>query len=116
MRAISFAKTEAQFLAGLKTVTRRSGWEKLKPGTVLRVVRKSMGLKRGEKQVTLGFIRVLDVRREPLAMLDRDEVAKEGFPDWSPAQFIKFYLDGADRPSLVTRIEFEKIEKPGGDA
>lgn len=116
MRAISFAKTEQQFVAGLKTVTRRWGWENLKPGTELRVVHKSQGLKKGESPRTIGFIRVVDVRREGLGMITHDEVAKEGFPEWTPTEFVAFFLgrdkNGYGPSSTVTRIEFVKIDNP----
>ena len=38
MRRMSFALTTDQILSQTKTVTRRFGWEKLKPGDVLQPV------------------------------------------------------------------------------
>jgi hypothetical protein len=96
-RNISFALTTAQFRARSKTVTRRSGWRKLKVGEVLCAVEKGQGLKRGEKLVRLGCIKVTDVRREPLCRLldDADygsaEVVHEGFPTQSPSEFVEFF-------------------------
>lgn len=51
MRNISFAMTTEQFRRGEKDVTRRFGWWFLKPGDQLRVVEKTIGLKKGEKMV-----------------------------------------------------------------
>ena len=47
MRLMSFALTTRQFLAHEKTVTRRLGWEFLKPGDRVCGVEKGMGLKKG---------------------------------------------------------------------
>jgi hypothetical protein len=50
MRNISFSITRFQFCDRTKTVTRRLGWAKLKPGDVLMGVEKAMGLKKGESK------------------------------------------------------------------
>ena len=121
-RNISFSMTTPQFLDGTKDVTRRIGWEKLKAGDILRAVKKAMGLKKGEKMEPLGFIRVVDVRAEPLSRLTEDleygfaETTREGFPDghdyhW-PSAFVDFFCrghTGAFPDQNVTRIEFERI-------
>lgn len=65
-RLMSFAKTIDQIRNRTKTVTRRTGWEWLEPGTALWAVDKAMGLKKGEKVVRICKIRVVDVRRERL--------------------------------------------------
>ena len=71
MRRISFSMTEAQFLDGSKTVTRRMKWLKLKAGDQLTGVRKGMGLKKGEKQHVLGDLDVVSARRERLDAITR---------------------------------------------
>lgn len=118
MRAISFALTTPQFLDGSKTVTRRVGWATLKVWDRLVVVRKLMGLKRGEHREELGLIRVRSVRRELLCRLTHDvsygrkELVREGFPEWTPPQFVEFFCRthrGCTPDSLVTRIEFERL-------
>jgi hypothetical protein len=115
MRNISFALTTPQFLARNKTVTRRNGWRKLKVGEVLCAVEKGQGLKRGEKVVRLGCIKVTDVRREPLRRLldDADygsaEVGREAFPEQSPSEFVEFFCRthlGCTPDSEVTRIKY----------
>jgi hypothetical protein len=127
MRNMSFALTTAQILNRSKTVTRRSGWKTLQPGTLIQAVKKGIGLKPGQKVEKLAVLRVLSVRREPLRRLVEDftyglaEVAREGFTDHpsvkgSPDCFVDFYRNAhhaSDRPTLdddVTRIEFEYVE------
>jgi hypothetical protein len=119
MRNISFMHTMQQFKARTKTVTRRTGWRTLKAGDVLCAVEKGQGLKRGEKLVRLGRIKVMDARREPLRRLldDRDygsaETNREGFPQYSPSQFVEFFCrthKGCTPDSEVTRIEFGYLE------
>jgi hypothetical protein len=109
-RLISFAITERQFLDGSKDVTRRLGWKKVRPGDRLIVVRKAMGLKKGEKVHRLGEIVVEDVREESLGDITREEVVREGFPEMTPAEFVDFFcrFNKCTPEARVTRIEFER--------
>lgn len=113
MRRMSFALTERQLLDGSKTVTRRLGWNNLKAGDELLAVSKCMGLKKGEKATVFGVIRVLDVRREPLfyVNVNEHETKKEGFPEMSGSEFVRFFCDSmkCDPMAEVTRIEFKKV-------
>jgi hypothetical protein len=118
-RNISFSLTKEQFRNQTKTVTRRLGWKNLKAGTILCVVEKAQGLKKGEKVVKMGLIRVVNVRIEWLYELTDDleygkaEVIKEGFPEMTPAQFFGFFVDHHDfdyTEDEVTRIEFEYLD------
>lgn len=124
MRNISFRLTKYPFLEHRKTVTRRSGWSDLAPGTELQGVFKSQGLSRGERVEKLGRIRVVSVRPEPLNRLidDKayglDEMIREGFPGLDPAMFVKHYLTthvGGDVETSVNRIEYVHLD-PMGDA
>ena len=110
-RNMSFALTTEQFKARTKTVTRRFGWWFLKPGDVVRGVEKSMGLKPGEKIKPLGEIRIVSTRPEPLVAITREDVVLEGFPDWTPEQFVAMLVDhyGVAPNAHVNRIEFEYI-------
>lgn len=117
-RNISFALTTQQFRDQAKTVTRRLGWLKLKAGDELMGCVKCMGLKLGEKPERLGLIRVVDVRREPLAMLIMDEAygkaeaIKEGFPEMSGSEFYDMFMRHmAVKESfpMITRIQFEYV-------
>lgn len=107
-RRMSFSKTIEQMRARTKTVTRRIGWEHAEPGMRITAIEKGMGLRRGERQVVLGEIEVVSVRRERLADITADDVAREGFPGWTPAQFIELF--GAPPERVVTRIEFKHCD------
>lgn len=135
MRNMSFALTTQQILHRTKTVTRRIGWEYLKPGDLLQAIEKGQGLKAGEKARKLAVIRVKDVRRERLDELlgpnfayGNEEVVREGFPDATPAGFIYMFVcshrvpDYADSMGRihyrrceasdeVTRVEFEYVDE-----
>lgn len=119
MRNISFALTTYQFRDRSKTVTRRIGWTKLKPGNLLMGVVKGMGLKPGEKVERLGAIRVVSVRQEELQAMTRApdygfrECVLEGFPTMSPNDFVAMFCSshkGCTPSTLVTRIEFEYVD------
>ncbi len=113
MRNISCFHTTDQVLARTKTVTRRLAWRGLKPGTMLRVVRKSMGMRKGDRVEKLAVVRVVSVRREWLWEVTREDVVKEGFPDWSRADFIEFFTGamGVGPSQEVTRIEWEYADE-----
>lgn len=116
-----FDDTKAQFLDGSKDVTRRIGWRWLTAGTELRAVEKAMGLRKGEKQVALGTIRVRRVTAEPLDAITKDECRREGFPEMSPAEFVAMFCKANQcAPDvMVRRIEFERVltvEPCGGPA
>jgi hypothetical protein len=110
-RNMAFTMTIDAFKNRKKTVTRRKGWAFLKPGDEVNAVEKMVGRRKGEKVVSLGRIEVLSVRREPLSLITQDEVVKEGFPDCTPAQFIRMLVNQQDmKPNaLVTRIEYKYL-------
>lgn len=60
---------------------------------------------------TEGHRRIVSVRDELLGDITPDEVALEGFPDWSTERFIHMYSGGRapDRARSVNRIEFEVL-------
>jgi len=113
MRLMSFSMTTAQVYAREKDVTRRDGWFKLQPGTLLCGVEKGMGLKLGEKVVRICVIRVKSNTPERLdRLLDPaygpEEMRREGFPGLDPAEFVRrFNARGIPNHGLVSRIEFE---------
>ncbi len=111
MRNMSFSMTTAQMRAGKKDVTRRFGWWFLKPGDRVMAVEKAMGLKKGQKPVQLYPIEIVSVRAEPLDAISHDDVVREGFPDWSPAQFIEMLVRHykIDPAKIVNRIEFKRV-------
>lgn len=111
MRNMSFSMTTEQARSRQKTVTRRQAWWNLKPGTLIQQVEKGMGLKKGEKVKRIHVIRILHARPEPIQAITQDDVIKEGFPDWTPEQFIAFYCKhhGLKPEQYTNRIEFEYV-------
>ena len=113
-RAMSFFLTKQQIINQTKTVTRRNGWKNLKKSDVLWAVEKCMGLKKGEKHKRLAQIEIISVYREPLNEIDYIECMLEGFPDFTPKQFISMYCTANNCPEnqIVNRIEFKYLEAP----
>ncbi len=111
MKNMSFALTVEQFRNETKTVTRRIGWNSLKPGDILYGVKKAMGLKKGEKIEKMGKIKILSVRKESILAISKSDVAKEGFPEWSRKKFIALIMNcyKLNLNSTINRIEFEYI-------
>jgi hypothetical protein len=113
VRNISFALTTEQIQNQTKTVTRRVGWKNLKPGALLQPVVKGQGLKKGERVEKIGGpIRVLRVDQVVLGDISTTDVYREGFPQFTQWQFVKFFKEanGGRRNQIVTRIEFEYTE------
>lgn len=112
MRNMSFAMTTNQIQQGTKFVTRRFGWWSLKSGDVVMAVERAMGLRKGEKVRKLRPIRVVDTTREPLNAITQEDCILEGFPDYSPAQFVDMLCKhyGCAPDKTVNRIQFEYIE------
>lgn len=120
---MSVSFTEQAVVERRKTVTRRKGWQFLKPGDRLTLCRKVMGRKPGEPLVRLCDVEVVSVRREsllPLFYFDTDaerayafsEVALEGFPGMHPSLFVReFFIiaQGILPPDEVTRIEWRYL-------
>lgn len=110
-RLMSVALTEDAVRERRKTVTRRKGWVFLQPGDRLTLCRKVMGRKAGEPLVRIADVEIVDVRREQLHDVTREDVAREGFVGWSPLQFVQFFTDhmGGDPRQTVTRIEWRYL-------
>ena len=114
---MSFAITTRQFRARTKTVTRRLGWENLRPGETVMGIEKGMGLKKGEKQVELGRIEIVSNKSESLALMIADsrygkrEAIREGFPEMSGRQFVKMFCqhNECNPEDRVQRIEFKYL-------
>jgi hypothetical protein len=113
MRNMSFMLTTQQILDGTKTVTRRDGWAFLKPGDQVRAVRKSRGLRAGEKLTPLRVLEIALVTREPLSAITEEEVIREGFTDMTREEFIAMFCashKGCTPESEITRIEFRYVD------
>lgn len=74
-----------------KTVTRRhvDTWQTLKAGDRLTLIEKGMGLRKGEHQVVLAEVEVVDVAVEPVDDVDAADVEREGL-DMTPSEFVTF--------------------------
>lgn len=111
-RLMSVAFTEEAVRDRTKTVTRRKGWQVLKPGDRLTLCRKVMGRKAGEPLVRLAEVEVVSVRRELLCAIrtgGADEMAREGFPGMDVDEFMqRYFIDAQGIYPLdhVTRIEW----------
>lgn len=111
-RLMSVSLTEQQVRDRSKTVTRRDGWKNLRPGDHLVLVRKAMGLRRGEKVVPIAAVEVTSVRRERLDAISPGDVVAEGFPGKTPAEFIAFFCEthrGCTPATEVTRIAWRYL-------
>ena len=90
-RLMAVSLTEPQVRARAKTVTRRAGWRMLRAGDQLTLCRKVMGRRRGEPLERIAAVEVTSVRRESLDAITAADVAAEGFPQMTPAQFMSFF-------------------------
>lgn len=107
---MSVSLTEQAVVERRKTVTRRLGWRFAKPGDRLTLCRKVMGRKPGEPLVRLAEVELVSVRRERLDEITLGDVGREGFPDWTPAQFIDFFRFTKAGPATeVTRLEWRYL-------
>ncbi len=112
MRNMSFALTTKQFKARTKTVTRRFGWWRLRPGDVLMGIEKGMGLRAGERVVRLGPIEIVSVRSEPLNAITNEDCALEGFPEMQAEEFVSMLVKHyrCDPNKIVNRIEYRYLQ------
>jgi len=97
-RRMSCSMTIDAVRAHTKTVTRRhvDTWTTLKPGDRLTLIEKGMGLPKGEKQVVLAEVEIVDVRVESIGdiIVEPFGTAREGLDHMGPADFISFWLHG----------------------
>lgn len=118
MRNMSFALTTEQVKNQSKFVTRRFGWWFLKPGDIVQPVEKAMGLKKGEQIVKVGCpIEIVTAYGEPLNDISQSDVILEGFPDWTPEQFVNFLVKkyGCQPYNVINRIAFKYLNEARND-
>lgn len=79
-RRMSVFLTQEAVRAEIKTVTRRGHetWTDLAPGDRLVLIEKGQGLRKGEHQVVVAEVEVVDVRVERLSRVTPEEVRAEG--------------------------------------
>lgn len=118
MRNISFSMTKDQFRDGSKDVTRRMGWWDAERGWMLQGCEKCQGLGPGGKIAKMGVIWLVGAREEPLDLMIRnraygmEECRREGFPDMTPMEFVRFFIaghKGATLDSMIMRLEFRHV-------
>lgn len=108
-RLMSVALTTDQVRARQKTVTRRAGWEVLKPGDLLTLCPKVRGRRKGEPLERIVTVEVVSTRRERLDSITSEDVIAEGFPDMTPAEFVDFFTAthrGVTAATVITRVEW----------
>lgn len=89
-----------------KTVTRRATrtWQNLEVGDHLTLVEKAMGLKKGERQVILADVEIIDIRLEPITAIwdEPGGVEREGITDMSPNLFAYWWAEHHGHPGVLT--------------
>lgn len=121
---MSCSMTVPAVRARTKTVTRRhvDTWTNLKPGDLLTLIEKGMGLPKGARQVVLAEVVIVDVRVEVLALVVLPgELDREGLPHMVGHEFVDMWVrshgyahvtDGLDRLSLpCRRIEWRYLDE-----
>lgn len=121
MRRMSFALTTDAVLSRQKTVTRRLGWNVLKPGDRLLAVDKL----RTKNALKLAVIEIVSARREPLFNLLRSadgvidggsapyaigEMTAEGFPGLRPLDFVALFTKGNGLSPHANNVDVNRIE------
>jgi hypothetical protein len=112
---MSVTLTEAAVVTRQKTVTRRMGWRNLDVGEHLTLCRKVMGRKRKdgtvEPLVRLAEVFVWSVFPVVLEEITPADVVREGFPDWTPEQFVRFFCEHmkCQPTAIVNRIEWRYL-------
>lgn len=112
-RNMSFALTTRQVRDRTKDITRRFGWWFLKPGDRVWAVEKAMGLKKGETVTRIALIEIVSTRPEPLKAITPEDVEREGFPEFTPADFVQMLCKGGKHQAdeTVNRIEFRYVQE-----
>jgi hypothetical protein len=113
MRLMSFKLTVPQMQSRTKFETRRvSEWwyRVLKPGMIIQACEQTQGVAKGMLK-RICQIRIVAVSRVVLNKITKRQVVAEGFPDMSPAGFVKMFCSNMKcKPdAVVTRIQFEFV-------
>jgi hypothetical protein len=112
VQLMSVSLTEQQVRDRRKTVT-GLGWPDLCAGEQPMLCHKVMGLRLGVRIVRMTPVEVVSVWREPLSVITAENVAAEGFPDWTPAELVEFLCRthaGSNRDTEVTRVEWRDLD------
>lgn len=92
-RRMACSLTVGSVEAGVKTVTRRhpDTWAAIRPGQMLTLIEKGMGLPKGSTQRVLADVQVVANDVVALGDITQAECIAEGFPDLGPAEFIEMW-------------------------
>ncbi len=90
MLQMSFYYTTTAVKQRTKIHTLRDGWKKLKPGRQFEACVKVRGIPSAEVEV-LATCELESTARRPLNSITQQEVIWEGFPDWTPTQFVQWF-------------------------
>ena len=101
-----------------KTVTRRhvDTWKTLKPGDRLTLIEKGMGLAKGEHQVVLADVEIVDVRVESLTEIWCEApgtdlaMLREGITTMSPNRFAYWWAESHGYGRLATPTQLDEID------
>ena len=95
--------------------TRRIGWKFAKPGDHVTLCRKVMGRKKDEPLERIADVELVSVTDTILDTITADEVSREGFPGWTPYEFVDFFCRHMKVESwvTVTRIEWRYLDEVG---
>ena len=112
-RNMSFMLTKDQVYAKTKTVTRRLGWDFLKPGDIVMACEQCQGLRKGETITRISPIRIISTVWCPLENITPEDCAREGFPEMTPDEFVDMFCKemGVMPDVFVNRIEFEYVDR-----
>ena len=105
-------------MAGTKDLTRRLGWNNLKPGQRFWAIEKGQGLKKGEHIVRICECECISNTRERLDEIikrprrgDFSECYREGFQMLTPGLFVVMFCKEmkVTPQTMVNRIEFRRV-------
>ena len=110
---MSFFITQEQIRNKTKTVTRRLGWNFLRPGDIVNACEKCQGLGKGGKIIKICQIKIINTWKEELCEITQTDVIKEGFPFMTITEFVEMFIKEIKpkhgHRTKVNRIEFEYI-------
>lgn len=115
MRLMAVSLTEQAVRDRTKTVTRRLGWKFAKAGDHIQLCRKVMGRKRPDGSVEpldrIAVVELTNVFPVELGTITPADVAREGFPEMSPFEFVEMFCRQmrCTPETIVTRIEWRYL-------
>src|SRR5438105_2317872 len=108
---MSFAMTTAAVRERRKFITRRQGWDNLKPGERITGVEKAQGLKKGEKQIVIATLECVANDPQRIGDMTDAECPLEGFLEMTALEFVTMYCraNGVTPDDTCQRIVFRYV-------